>query len=223
MAHCETKISLVVDASCSPLYLGIATMHGWEKIVPDSGQVMDGLFRALTQLFDGRHDSLKSVEAIYYCCGPGSTLGLRLAAAFVKTILWEANGRIKLFQYNALDLATLMSESSSPYLQAPFRMGKRFVRSGKQGAIGEKKIIAEDRALTEYPDSLHLLGPRKLSIELPADKIVSYDLEKIRGIEGLSVLSEATEQPVPYSPEPTSFKKWEGGIPAKKVTSLRNN
>ena len=157
-------------------------MHGWEKIVRDSGQVMDGLFRALTQLFDGRHDSLKSVEAIYYCCGPGSTLGLRLAAAFVKTILWEANGRIKLFQYNALDLATLMRESSSPYLQAPFRMGKRFVRSGKQGAIGEKKIIAEDRALTEYPDS-HLIGPRKLSIELPADKIVSYDLEKLGNLK----------------------------------------
>ena len=115
-------------------------MHGWEKIVSDSGQVMDGLFRALTQLFDGRHDSLKSVEAIYYCCGPGSTLGLRLAAAFVKTILWEANGRIKLFQYNALDLATLMRESSSPYLQAPFRMGKGLYAQEKKGPLGKRKL-----------------------------------------------------------------------------------
>ena len=196
-------------------------MHGWEKIVPDSGQVMDGLFRALSQLFDGRHDSLKSVEAIYYCCGPGSprTPSQR---GFCRPFFGKQMAGLNSSNTMPLDLATLMSESSSPYLQAPFRMGKRFVRSGKQGTIGKKKIIAEDRALTEYPDSLHLLGPR-LSIELPADKIVSYDLEKIRGIEGLSVLSKATEQPVPYSPEPTSFKKWEGGIPAKKVTSLRNN
>ncbi len=216
MARSESKLSLVVDASSSPLYLGLAATNGWEKIVPDSGQAMDGLFHALAQLFDGRTDSLRSVDIIYYCCGPGSTLGLRLAAAFVKTILWEARGSIKLFQYNALDLTSILGGSSAPHIQAPFRMGKRIVRSGKQGTIGKKEVLAEEKALLEYPDSLHLLGPRKLSIELPEDKIVQYDLKKIRGLEDLSLISEPAQQPIPYSPEPTTFKKWEGGIPSQK-------
>ena len=55
---------------------------------------MDGLFRALEELFKGRIDKLNSVDVIYFCCGPGSTLGLRLAAAFVKTILWEGKGKV---------------------------------------------------------------------------------------------------------------------------------
>ena len=210
------KLSLVVDASSTPLYLGIPHATGWEKIIPDQGQAMDGIFRALNLLFSERSDNLNAVDVVYYCCGPGSTLGLRLAAAFVKTLLWEAKGRISLFQYNALDLASCLPAKQSKFIQAPFRMGKRFVRSGKPGNIGKKDILTEENALNDYPDSQHLLGPRQLSIALPEEKILNYDLEKIRGLEDLSGISESSEQPVPYSPEPTVFKKWEGVIPAKK-------
>ena len=38
------------------------------KIV-SSGQAMDGLFRALGELFDDRSDKLNSVDVIYFCCG----------------------------------------------------------------------------------------------------------------------------------------------------------
>jgi len=143
-------------------------------------------------------------------------LSLRLAAAFVKTLLWEAKGRISLFQYNALDLAACMTKESINSIQAPFRMGKRFVRTGKVRAIGQKNVLLEEDALEKYPQSLHLLGPRAIAIEIPEAQILKYDLNSVNGLTDLNLVSETAEQPAPYSPEPMTFKKWEGVIPAKK-------
>lgn len=214
MAETESKLPLVVDASSTPLYLGIPNKNGWEKLISEQGQAMDGLFRALNKLFEDRADSLNLVDRIYFCCGPGSTLGLRLAAAFVKTMLWEAKGRISLYQYNALDLASSFEEASGSHIQAPFRMGKRFLRTGTPRSIGKKQILAERVALSEYPNCLHLLGPRQLSVTISEEKILKYNLEKIKGIEDLCLISEPANEPVPYSPEPATFKKWDGHIPA---------
>jgi len=216
MTDTNKKLTLVVDASSTPLHLGIPHAEGWEKIIQDPGQAMDGLFRAVELLFEDRTDSLNDVDEIYFCCGPGSTLGLRLAATFVKTMIWESEGRISLFQYNALDMATTLPGFSAQFLQAPFRMGRRFVRSGTPATMGKKEILEEGEAIQQYPDSQHLLGQRKIAVELPEEKILPYDLEKISGLKTLSMISEPAEYPVPYSPEPPSFKKWDGLIPAKQ-------
>ena len=82
-------------------------------------------FRAVKCLFKDRTDSLNDVDEIYYCCGPGSTLGLRLAATFVKTMIWESQGRISLFN-TMHDMASALP-GFGQFLQAPFRIGRRFV------------------------------------------------------------------------------------------------
>lgn len=210
------QLPLVVDVSSSPLQVGIPQPNGWLRIETDPEQAMDGLFRATKKLFQDQPNDLNAIDAVYYCCGPGSTLSLRLAAAFVKTLLWEAKGRISLFQYNALDLAACMTKESINSIQAPFRMGKRFVRTGKVRAIGQKNILLEEEALEKYPQSLHLLGPRAIAIEIPEAQILKYDLNSVNGLTDLNLVSETAEQPAPYSPEPMTFKKWEGVIPAKK-------
>ena len=210
------QLPLVVDVSSSPLQVGIPQTNGWLRIETDPEQAMEGLFRATQNLFQDQPDDLNAIDAVYYCCGPGSTLSLRLAAAFVKTLLWEAKGRISLFQYNALDLAACMTKESINSIQAPFRMGKRFVRTGKVRAIGQKNVLLEEDALEKYPQSLHLLGPRAIAIEIPEAQILKYDLNSVNGLTDLNLVSETAEQPAPYSPEPMTFKKWEGVIPAKK-------
>lgn len=210
------QLPLVVDVSSSPLQVGIPQPNGWLRIETDPEQAMEGLFRASQNLFQDQPDDLNAIDAVYYCCGPGSTLSLRLAAAFVKTLLWEAKGRISLFQYNALDLAACMTKESINSIQAPFRMGKRFVRTGKVRAIGQKNVLLEEDALEKYPQSLHLLGPRAIAIEIPEAQILKYDLNSVNGLTDLNLVSETAEQPAPYSPEPMTFKKWEGVIPAKK-------
>ena len=210
------QLPLVVDVSSSPLQVGVPQTNGWLRIETDPEQAMEGLFRATQNLFQDQPDDLNAIDVVYYCCGPGSTLSLRLAAAFVKTLLWEAKGRISLFQYNALDLAACMTKESINSIQAPFRMGKRFVRTGKVRAIGQKNVLLEEDALEKYPQSLHLLGPRAIAIEIPEAQILKYDLNSVNGLTDLNLVSETAEQPAPYSPEPMTFKKWEGVIPAKK-------
>ena len=210
------QLPLVVDVSSSPLQVGIPQPNGWLRVETDPEQAMEGLFRATQNLFQDQPDDLNAIDAVYYCCGPGSTLSLRLAAAFVKTLLWEAKGRISLFQYNALDLAACMTKESINSIQAPFRMGKRFVRTGKVRAIGKKNVLLEEDALEKYPQSLHLLGPRAIAIEISEAQILKYDLNSVNGLTDLNLVSETAEQPAPYSPEPMTFKKWEGVIPAKK-------
>ena len=210
------KLPLVVDASSSPIQLGIPTANGWDQIVTDPGQAMEGIFRGIQQLFEGRSDSLNSVDCVYYCCGPGSTLGLRLAAAFVKTLQWESAGKIPIYQYNALDLAAALPQNTAQFIQAPFRMGRRFVRYGPSNSIGKKEILDEDQAIETYPKSMHLSGPRAISAELPEEKILSYELKYIAGIEVFHQISEPTDMPAPYNPEPTVFKRWEPSISARQ-------
>jgi tRNA A37 threonylcarbamoyladenosine modification protein TsaB len=210
------KLPLVVDASSSPIQLGIPTSNGWEKIVTDPGQAMEGIFRGIQQLFEDRSDSLNSVDCVYYCCGPGSTLGLRLAAAFVKTLKWESEDKTTIYQYNALDLAAALPQNTAQFIQAPFRMGRRFVRTGSPKSIGKKEIFEENQAIEQYPDSFHLSGPRAISAEVPEEKILNYELAQIAGLDVLHLISEPTDMPAPYNPEPTVFKRWEPSISAKQ-------
>ena len=175
--------------------------YGVGKIVSDPGQTMDGLFRALEELFKGRIDKLNSVDVIYFCCGPGSTLGLRLAAAFVKTISGKEKGKSPTFNTMPL-LSILITDEKETSIQAPFVWANALCEQVSHDQLEKKEILAEEVAPQGISESLHLLGPRQLSIEIPEEKILPYQLEKIGGIEELSLISEPAKQPVPYSPQP---------------------
>ena len=210
----HSQLTLVVDASGTPIQMGLPTATGWSRMESDPGQAMEGIFRLVHLLFDSSDLRLDQVTTLYYCEGPGSTLGLRLAATFVKTLLWNGKGKVRLFQYNALDLAALIPDSEPASLQAPFRRGRRFVRTPGASAslIGNKKIIDEENALSEYPDSLHLPDNRTSLLELPESSMLSYELSAINGLSDLNKISVPSDEPQPYSPEPMVFKKWEPTI-----------
>ncbi len=217
----QFQLPLVVDVSSNLLQLGIPSHDAWDKIVVDEGQAMQGLFRAVNLLFEDHSSSLNCVDCIFFCSGPGSTLGIRIAAAFVKTVLWQASQKIAFFQYNALDLAACMIEGETESIQAPYRLGKRFVRTGNRGQIGDKIILDEAIALQNHPESLHLTGGRPSRFETPPKRRLQYLLEKTRGLHDLRNLCEVAESPMPYTPEPTVFRKWDGIIPSKTSASSK--
>lgn len=212
----EIQLPLVIDVSSPLLQVGIPAVDDWVEVVSESGQVMEGLFPAIDRLFKKVEGSINSIDALFYCCGPGSTLGLRLAAAVTKTLLWEKSIQIPFFQYNALDLATCMTDEQPPSFQAPFRMGRRIVRTGEHRGLGKKEIVDEEIALQKFPQSMHLHGPRKIDLEIPQSQMLEYNLQKVNGLNGLFAVAEQTEQPQPFSPEPAKFTKWKREIPAKK-------
>jgi hypothetical protein len=137
-------------------------------------------------------------------------LGLRISAAFVKTVLWESKDAIPLYSYNALDLASRMLESPPVHLQAPFRKGWRFVRTQNGNeAIGGKDIHESERALSLFPESHHLPDPRGNDDSIDPSKLITYDLTEVKGLQDLKLVAQPAESPKVYSPTPPSFKKWE--------------
>ena len=200
---------LILDVSSPCVQVGIASENGWIKIIDCPAPPMQGVFESVTELIRELKISASEIDAVFFCAGPGSTLGLRLALAFVKTLQWQRKNDLQLFSYNALDLASQMMDASPHFLQAPFRMGWRIIRSSPNAnPIGQKVILETEEALKKFPSSIHLEDPRKKSSGPQMDNILQYKLEKVRGLCTLLSVSELTEELKIYSPRPPEFKKW---------------
>ena len=208
---------LVLDVSSSCVQAGIADENGWRKIIDSPNPPLNGVFQTVAQLTQELEIKIAEIDSIFFCAGPGSTLGLRLALAFIKTAQWEKDGRLKLFSYNALDLACQMVEEPPLFIQAPFRMGWRIVRSSPdQKNIGTKEIFESEEAFQTFPSSLHLKDLRKNAPSIAPEYILEYHLNKINGLADLLAVSEPKKELEVYSPRPPEFKKW---IPSIKFLS----
>jgi hypothetical protein len=173
-------------------------------------QALEGLFLATEKILQDSKKEISQVSSVYYCEGPGSTLGLRLAAAFVRTLKWsQPRADFKVFTYNALDLGSLLVSSKNSFIQAPFRVGFRFVRFPHSNPLeAEKKIVPQDEAFSEYPDSFHLPDIRKRSTPVMPEQTINYDLTNINGLADLNLVSKPCSSILPYSPKAPEFKKW---------------
>lgn len=204
---------LVLDVSSPVIQVGIADQNNWKKIISRESNALDGVFQSVTSLTDELKIKFEQIDAVFFCSGPGSTLGLRLALAFVKTLNWEMQNKISLFSYNALDLANRMVSNTESHIQAPFRMGWRIIRIKSEGLpIGKKEILENKEALKRFPDSMHLPDSRKQSDPINPQKMIDYNLEDVRGLYDLTPISEKKEELEIYNPKPPEFKKWEPKI-----------
>lgn len=200
---------LVVDASSGSIQVGIPQSEEWLHVESIELPALEGLFIATSAVLTKIGKELSEIDALFFCQGPGSTLGLRISAAFVKTILWERAGGIPLHSYNALDLASRMLKNPPAHLQAPFRKGLRFVRSQNGSeAIGDKEIHESEQAFSLFPESHHLPDPRGNDDFIDSSKFITYDLAETRGLQDLELVALPAESPDVYSPTPPSFKKW---------------
>ena len=205
----STSISLVVDASTSPVQVGIPNAQGWESIAQTEQQALEGLFSITEKVLKENQNTISDLTRVFFCEGPGSTLGLRIASAFVKTIKWRnIDSDFRVFSYNALDLAAMLTPEPECIIQAPFRVGFRFVRIPHTDPIkSEKKIVPEEEAMEQFANSFHLPDLRKRS-KINFQKTLAYDLSKIRGLSDLKVISKPCDHIKPYNPKAPEFKKW---------------
>ena len=206
----EEVFPLVVDASTNHVHVGIPENEGWQCLARVEEQALEGLFLATEKILQDSKKQISRVSSVYYCEGPGSTLGLRLAAAFVRTIKWShTHADFEVFTYNSLDLASLLVSPKNSVIQAPFRVGFRFVRIPNSSPLeAEKKILPQDDAFAEYPDSFHLPDIRKRATPVLPEQTINYDLSKINGLADLNLISKPCSSILPYNPKAPEFKKW---------------
>ena len=93
----DFSLPLVIDASSTTVQLGIPQQNDWLILEESNSLAMQGIFESCHQIFEKLDRNLREVDALLYCAGPGSTLGLRIAATFCRTILWNSNHQVKLF------------------------------------------------------------------------------------------------------------------------------
>ena len=210
----DYALPLVLDASSPMIQVGIPDREGWRALKKAEEQAMESLFRSCAELFEELDTGMRKVDAVFYCEGPGSTLGLRIAAALTRTIQWDGSDRqVALFKYNAMDLATRMTDRTAPTLQAPYRMGSRLVRFEEGQAIGRKEVHKAEDALLEFPQSLHLPDPRN-HLQLPENTwMIEYDLGLVRGLADLLPISSPCPAAEPFGPQSSTFRKWQPQSP----------
>ena len=204
----DAKLSLLVDASTSILQVGVLGKNHWKSFNTSEKQALEGLFFATKQTLKDVEQSLSSVDTIFFCEGPGSTLGLRISCAFIRTVQWANYPTPRVYKYNALDLGKVICGTEAS-IQAPFRKGFRFVRTGKN-AVGKKEILSSEDALSRFPESMHLPDPRSLVENTSKIQKIPYSLkDQVRGLDDLLPISKLCELVTPYAPRPAEFKKWQ--------------
>ena len=209
------RLPLLVDAS-SQVQVGIPDSKSWRSLVREEEPALEALFVAISRSL-GEVDALASaIDAILFCEGPGSTLGLRVAATAVKTILRENEPSPTLFTYNALDLAAIMSNDFSRPILAPFRKGKRLLRSPiSNSAIGSIEVLEEPISESLATEAFHLPSLRSWETLPEGLDVLDYDISLIAGLSGLAPILRHAEMPEVFTPLPAEFRKWK---PARNLS-----
>ena len=209
------RLPLLVDAS-SQVQVGIPDSKGWLSLVREEKPALESLFVAIPKSLEEIDASISAIDAILFCEGPGSTLGLRVAATAVKTILRENEPSPTLFTYNALDLAAILSNDASRPILAPFRKGKRFLRRPiEDSAIGSIEILEEPISESLATEALHLPSLRSWETLPEGLDVLDYDLSHIAGLAGIAPILRPAEIPEVVTPLPAEFRKWK---PARNLS-----
>jgi len=209
------RLPLLVDAS-SQVQVGIPDAKGWLSLTREKKPALESLFEAILKSLGQIDSSATAIDAILFCEGPGSTLGLRIAATAVKTILRENEPSPTLFTYNALDLAAILANDASRPILAPFRKGKRLLRNPtSNSAISSIEVLEEPISESLSKEALHLPSLRSWETLPEGLDVLDYDISHIAGLAGIGPILRHAEIPEVFTPLPAEFRKWK---PARNLS-----
>lgn len=209
------KPCLVIDAAGPLSLVGITEQGRWRALTPSEGPSMENLDERVRGTLRSAGLSLEELEGAWYAEGPGSTLGLRLAAMFLQ-ILRQKPGlsHWSLSTYNNLEVSAAACLEAPPRrvctLHAPWKKGfyHRARLNGPERPIALDTCTGDE--LAEPEPSFVRLGLKRASIP-PGATEIPYPYSRI---PELVALHPALLRPVsilqPYSPVPPDFARWEG-------------
>ncbi len=199
---------LLIDAAGPVSIVGLLKGTEWLSWRASGDDFLAWFQPALNKTLGDVKMQLNDLSAIYYGSGPGSTLGLRLSALFVRTLLKvpELAG-LSCYQYHNLE-AAICATGHTEGLVAPWRRDNLHlcIRNLDTGTFSHGEIKPEMAAERALPGIL--LGKR---IPDPELRIAwqPYPADQLPGIfhQNPSLLRK-TSKPVPYTLEVPEFAKW---------------
>lgn len=202
---------LLIDAAGPGLITGIIENGEWLVRGSHSGGFLESLKPGVASLLEKAALELSDLNGVICSTGPGSTLGLRLAAMFVRGLLQQpALRHWQCLTYNNLQLACageIRSGSGECRLIAPWRRDRLHKVTFDPGPPPQFALAAvspdEAKGLPAVA-----LGNRGSSLRGDFPR-VDYPADRIPQILGKwPTLLTSTRQPELYSAETTEFAKW---------------
>tara|TARA_Y100001934_G_scaffold281121_1_gene389813 strand:+ start:3200 stop:3838 length:639 start_codon:yes stop_codon:yes gene_type:complete len=205
----ETKclhfsLPLLLDASSPKVQVGVPEAKGWRALHCAEEPALTSIFQGVQRCLEEIGDRAVDVDAILFCEGPGSTLGIRAALTLAKTLQSQVSPPPANFVYNSLHAASLLCEKPDKPILADYRQGQWYLRESS----GEIRVIEDAEAL-EIASDCQGLRQRKSWKKLPAiGPDVDYDLSRLNGLESLATILHPIDQPALFDLRPATFRKW---------------
>lgn len=213
----ETPL-LLVDTSGPRVQVGLWLRSGrWMAIEATDGDSLQTLFSLSRSVLARLPGGLGSCAGIIQCEGPGSLLGLRIAAMAVEA--WRALPAMSdkpLYCYNSLMLAAALAarrEGRLPvHVVADHKAGIWHAWSlGAEGSLGIDRQIPTWELPSARAGACFHLPQRKQWEKLPPHyRTLDYDLSDAADLLAIPGMLQRVDAPRVFQPTPTVYAEWSG-------------
>ena len=121
------SLPLLLDASSPKVQVGIPEAKGLRALHCAEEPALTSIFKGFQRCLEEIGRGADEIDAIFFCEGPGSTLGLRAALTLVKTLQSQVSPPPAIFVYNALHAANLVCENPDKPILADYRQGQWYL------------------------------------------------------------------------------------------------
>ncbi|MDX2109901.1 MAG: hypothetical protein SFY80_06615 [Verrucomicrobiota bacterium] len=212
----QSSSYLLLDASSRRIHVGLLRAGAWLSLETTHADSLTGLFTATEAVLQSSSLTLAEVDGFICCRGPGSLLGLRLAAMAITGWHGMAGGQGRvLFSYLSLEAQalSLLASGHAPgfHLCSDYRENQwNFLSVAANGATTIPCLI--DRpAIEALPEPLYFIPQRQREQPTPANaQLLDYNLAALpQLIARLTLTAVPLGQPMAlHEPAPTTFVKW---------------
>jgi hypothetical protein len=205
---------LMLDAAGPVTVIGLVENGGWGPMKCADGEFIESLEPELREVLADGGVQLDQLQGCLYACGPGSTLGLRLAAMFLRGLMelpglsgWEC------FQYQNLALSAASIEDGMLNRRlaavAPWRRDRlhhTVMEPGQPARFHHDGISPQQAGELKLPG--FLLGRRPGNAAQGIDW-QPYPHERVPEVlSAFPELLEPVKSPTPFSAEEPEFARW---------------
>ena len=207
---------LLLDAAGPDFITGLLSGDRWITYHRTGDRFLESLQPSLKDLLEKSSLALSDLSGAFYAAGPGSTLGLRLSAIFLRSLLaLPALSHWKCHPYNNLALAgcslIASGQSGAFSLAAPWRRNRLHLASFNSGppvrfALGYR----DHQPDAPYDGNWVALGNRVAAFPRTGDRI-PYPVEGLPALLAAfpEILGPASP-PAPLQFENPAFAPWSG-------------
>ncbi len=207
---------LLLDASSRTVQVGLWREGRWLAYAGTAETALEGLFSAVNEVLHIGQTPLSGLGGFLFCEGPGSVLGIRLAAMAVST--WRALPGMKtrpVLAYRSTDLAACLVERTAPspwpfHILTESRMERWAVLTCP--APGQREPLREvtHEEAEALPGAIWHLSQRKAWRAAPTRATsLPYSLEKCPEVFATPALVRPIETPDVFTASPADYRKWE--------------